>query len=743
MKKIVMIIFSTIIGMGFICSNIPDIIAQEADEFEFTLEEITVTAQKREENLQKTPMTMDVVTSDDIKISGKTDLESILQNMSGISIVNATDGLRISIRGMSDDTSWYHGQQASTPTVAINMDGVYSNRKDTSTGLFDLERVEVLYGPQSTLYASNSPGGIVNIITANPKLDVYEGSAVIEVGNYSRLHTEGVINIPISDMIAIRTAVSTSYHDGYMANGTNDEDSKSARFKALFQPNDIFSFIGVAELVKSKNQSASSIEGFVNQDEVDDPWYTDNPVCLPINKEIKKVYGNISLHLKPFDVTILPAYTSMESTGEKVQMQSEGSDPAYYINEEYTDGDEKSLELRMTSSDDFFFKWIFGINYYKSNDILDSASNLADGTATGEWNYGVFHEEIKAAYGNITYPVTDIFRVTSGLRYSQDVIRVTREEMTSELDVTKYKHSYKDPDYKLGVEYDLSENSMFYADWSTSYRSQGIEGTMMGPASVKTTPPPEKLKAYTVGLKNRFLDNKLELNASGFFYDYKNYAVGENIKVYTGDDPENAMSNELVSDPNCTTWGDGTMFGFDLQTSTYITRKDYLNLSVSYLKTEWKELVFDYYYDWYDPDGGMGGTSAPWIPHAVDVYPLEDLVLTGKSMTVAPEWTIGASYKHTFNLVSGSIIESQIDTVYKTGYYLTWKPADEPLNYQEAYYKIDLSATYIHQNGNWTFSTYVRNLMNYADKQGYFGTPINQMIIGNPRTYGAVLSVRF
>lgn len=161
------------------------------------------------------------------------------------------------------------------------------------------------------------------------------------------------------------------------------------------------------------------------------------------------------------------------------------------------------------------------------------------------------------------------------------------------------------------------------------------------------------------------------------------------------------------------------------------------------LKTEWKELVFDYVYDWYDPDGGFGGGVPAFIPHAIDVYPLDDLDLTGKSITVAPKWTISASYKHTFDLPSGSVIESQIDSVYKTGYYLTWKPADEPLNYQEDYFKIDLSATYINPDGKWTFSTYVRNLMNYAEKQGYFGLPINQMTIGDPRTYGAVLSVRF
>jgi iron complex outermembrane recepter protein len=223
-----------IVGLMFVFGDAFFVCAQETKSEEFTLEEITVTAQKRAENQQKVAISMEVISSADIKELGKTNLDEILTNVSSAIVQKAADGYRISLRGISDDSSASFGQSMATPTVAINTDGVYSNRKDTGSSLYDVERVEVLYGPQSTMYSSASPGGIVNVVTASPKLDRYEVSGSIESGSYSLLNLQGALNVPVAEQVALRASVQSSKRDGYLTGGGDNENSKSARLRALY-----------------------------------------------------------------------------------------------------------------------------------------------------------------------------------------------------------------------------------------------------------------------------------------------------------------------------------------------------------------------------------------------------------------------------------------------------------------------------------------------------------------------------
>jgi len=184
-KRYYMYILALAVASIFAMGDVSAVFAQESADDEFTLEEITVTAQKREENQQKVPIAMETISGETIKELGKTDIDQILSTVSSVIVNKAADGMRVTLRGMSNDNSMFQGRQVSTPTVAVNMDGAYTNRSAAGDNLFDIERVEVLYGPQSTLYSTASPGGVVNVVTANPKLDNFEASATLEGGNYN------------------------------------------------------------------------------------------------------------------------------------------------------------------------------------------------------------------------------------------------------------------------------------------------------------------------------------------------------------------------------------------------------------------------------------------------------------------------------------------------------------------------------------------------------------------------------
>ncbi len=767
-KRKLISLFSLILGFCFILGNLQYVYAQESSADEFTLEEITVTAQKRSENQQKVAVAMDVIAADEIKSLAKTNIDDILSNVSNVMVQKASDGMRVSLRGYGDSGGVNHGQSFSSPAVAVNMDGVYSSRKDTSTGLFDLERVEVLFGPQSTMYASNSPGGIVNVQTANPRLDTYEGSGTIEYGNYNLLHTEGVVNAPLNSIMSLRAAFQTTTHDGYISNGGDDEDSKSGRLKILLQPNDKFTFTLTGEIVRSTSHMfGSNVTAFENQKDQDNPWTSTDNLTNPDHSKIKKLSGRLDWNLGFTDLSVVSAYTRQNGDRQEVMKMTTATGQNYDHWVYQAGGKEKSLEIRFASPADFFFKWLVGLNYYKSEDglsgidydesgnvkVVDAYSiyDLTDVHSTEVFRRATSIETAKAIFANVTYPVTDQFRVTGGIRQSWDEYSFPNSEIrgtTNPFAPADYEDTtgmangmeYNEPDYKVGVEYDIGANSMAYADYSTSYRVQSLGG-----ATVTEAPPSEKLKAYSIGAKNRFLDNTLQLNASAFYYDYQNFSAGNMVWGYFGPlGPNGELDADVFDDsmigpdPSMSTWGDGIWYGLDIQSTYLLGVNDSVNMSVSYLHSEWKDLTFDYVYPYLAIGAAFGSPVTMDMLQAIDKS-----TYNGKPMTNSPAWTVSLSYTHKFNFDNGASIDWRIDSKYKSDFRMTWKDEEYPLNYQESFINGDLTAIYYNPDGKFTMSAYVKNVRDYAEKRSYVGAPVYQMRIGAPRTYGGVISVKF
>lgn len=696
------------------------ICAQESGAEEFTLEEITVTAQKREENQQKVPIAMEVVSGDEIKELGRNDIDDILTNVSSVLINKATDGLRVTIRGVSNDNPMFNNVQVSTPTVAINKDGVFTNRNDSGSGLYDIERVEVLFGPQSTLYATASPAGIVNIVSASPSTEKYEASGTIEYGNYNLLHTEGSMNAPISDTIALRAAFSTSVRDGYLTNGADDEDMKSARIRTLFKPSDRFSFLISGEISKTDGKGWAGVKSFENQDDEDNPWTSSSDSSgPPRSQKQKRIYANINLDLGFGSLTVVPNYMKRTFSATSIMQMGPSTVTSAIVGSGY----EKGAELRMASSQDFFIKWIAGFNWYKSN---DESANTGD---NGSWGNRFNLQTSKALYGNVTYPVTDRFRATGGMRLTweeNDSINTEYPDMRPPfgIAVQEVHMTYKGKkDYKVGAEYDIGESSMFYADWSTSYRTRGMDYRTSGEPF-----PPEKLTSYTIGSKNRLMGNKLQINGAAYYYNYKNYLADSMVMSL------HPVTLTPQPDDNSKNVGDAKVYGVDLQANAIITDKDKLDLSVSYLKSEFTKLTFDY----------MDITNSLGIP---------DADYSGQPMTLSPDWTVTAAYNHNFQLRNGGTLTARLDIRYQSSYILQWASTSigymggavvvtdsTGLNTQEAYHLSNASLVYANPDGKWTLTGYIKNLENYAVKRSWM---MMDFIVGPPRTYGGVLSVKF
>jgi iron complex outermembrane receptor protein len=659
---------------------------------------------------------METVSGEEMKALGYTNLEEIMSSISTAFINKAGDGMRVSIRGMSDDiraAGSLGDLTVSTPTVAVNVDGMYTSRRNSGSGLYDMERVEVLFGPQSTLYSTSSPGGIVNIVTADPKLDTYGASGSITYGNYDTLQTEGMINAPVTDAIALRAAFSTSIRDGYLANGSDDEDAKSARLKALYNPSDEFSIVLTGEYTKTGGKGYSGITMFVSPDDLDDPWDNSSQDAPPPRSASEnKLSGRMDWDVGVGSLSVLASYVDESSAATFTRTDPfSGQTASHSMDRE---GEEKGVEVRLASPEDSFLKWIIGANYYRSDvDQMDMPE-------TGGYEYRIITQDTDAFYGNLTYPVTDRFRLTAGLRNTKDTNYLLEEMIKGEgLVLLPVETEYDDWDHKIGVEYDLNENSMLFADWSTSYRSVGMPLRQL---------EPERLDAYTVGLKNRFLDNRLQVNASAYFYEYTDYVADFGMMS----DPTNFGR----SDDGSLTNGDLEKYGADIQTTAIITSNDKLDVSISYLSSEFTDLVFDF------------------------VNPLfEDQDFTGNPETFSPEWTLSVVYSHSFILPNGGSLTARIDSRYQSSYLVNYVDvyqeiiwgngpptgtfnflSREPYIEQEAHHLSNISAIYAHPDGKWTLTGYMRNLEDYAEKKNFM---MNSMMIGPPRTYGAVLSVRF
>jgi iron complex outermembrane recepter protein len=776
MRSLLQIILALIVGIMFVFGDAFLLCAQESSSEEFTLEEITVTAQKRTEDQQKVPISMAVISGEDLSLQGKANMDDILKNVANVAFQNTPQGVRVSMRGITDDSVSYNDQHVGGATVAINVDGAFNNNETIGQNLFDVERVEVLFGPQSTMYGSNAPAGIVNVVTAAPKTDKYSFSATQEIASYHTFNTQIALNVPIiQDKVAMRLAASRNVQDSYVQPDVKSNNAKAMRLKTLWNVNDKLSITATGTWDKQINGglSANSVKLFDKQDgyEYDqittgegpsavttyvksgkaDPWTWNGEGVGNTNSQITKgLTGEINWKAPIFNVTAVPSYNKSTSYGHGSQTTTAG------VYEEYEEGrgnTQKSAEVRMTNADDFtLFQWILGGTWYKST--MSNYQHFTNVSTTANDMDTI--QKKKAIYANVVYPVwsMDTLRLTAGYRKSWDESRTYMPSPSGDYSWSG-SPEYSKPDVKYGFEYDTSKNSMVYGSYATSYRSGS---SIASPDADGKYPENEKLKAYTVGAKSRWLDNKLQVNISAYYYNYKNKllrgskeadGLTELSSYFGGKDMVSAVSNgrggysasltpdgqyptyvdgEIftfdINDPNSQGTGDFTSKGVDLQTTWVVTSADRLDFSVSYLTEKWKTLNYHYYWYMIFPDASYSGVTP----------------------ANAPKWSITASYEHNFMLGEYGMLTPRIDIQHKTSYTLKQDPTVvDPIgaSYQEGYFKYDASATFAVASGKWSVNTYCKNITNYAVKTFYNEMQTKSLVLSEPRTYGVVLSVKF
>ena len=209
------------------------------------LEEVVVTAQRRTENVQRAAVAVSVLTPGDLRDAGVTKPQELTELVPSLQVAASAAPISVYyLRGAGNFT----GNALTDSAVAYNVDGVFIGRPHSTAGFFyDLERIEILKGPQGTLYGRNATGGAINVLPRRPDLGAWGGETSAEIGNEGLLRFDGALNVPLDDRAAVRAAVFHVEHDGYMNDGLDEQDDSAARLSFLAEPNDELSIRFVAD----------------------------------------------------------------------------------------------------------------------------------------------------------------------------------------------------------------------------------------------------------------------------------------------------------------------------------------------------------------------------------------------------------------------------------------------------------------------------------------------------------------
>ncbi len=238
------------------------------------IDEVVVTAERFTTTAQKSSLSIEVFSAEQLQdVSRATDLTALSP---GVQVGTSGPTPQVYVRGVGEPTANSRSQGA----VSFNVDGVYFGRStQVGPAMFDISRIELLKGPQGTLYGRNASGGAINIITNAPELGAFSGYVNAEVGNFDSKVAGGAVNLPMGDTLALRFAGQFVERDGYTSNEGQDQKTKAARAKLLWNPTEDFSLLVNTDYSHIGGQGS----GVVLKDTSPDPWrdITDQPLAYP------------------------------------------------------------------------------------------------------------------------------------------------------------------------------------------------------------------------------------------------------------------------------------------------------------------------------------------------------------------------------------------------------------------------------------------------------------------------------
>jgi iron complex outermembrane receptor protein len=681
------------------------------------LPEVVVTAQRTASLASRTPVAVSVVSGEQLRDLGAISPADIGPRLPNVHIDQAFSGLRVTIRGISNNDTTDKGD----PSAAFMLDGVYIARPaGQSANLLDVDRIEVLRGPQGTLYGRNTTAGLINVIS-NAPTDLLEGALGLEMGTYGRRKVDGVINVPVSEALSLRAAVSQLRQDPFLKNGQGtphrpgmDRDERDARLSAKLKLNRDATVVvrydhGETEgnndrIVPDTNFFSGVASGRpVWRDSTTDERLTNSfrpPNMTPVqgwhDRRARGLSADLSWDLGPATVYYLGSHRKLDQAIRQNYYYRVAPTLALGVVNDYDGHNEQdSHELRIATDEGGPLSAQAGLYYFSEDSNTSYAFQGLRPVGLPPYYSFPLHTraQSKAVFGQLTWRVLDALRLTAGARRTEDdKDRVGSTDFqqgpvfnpaTDRRLPNAAELSTSRTTWRLGVEVDVAPGALLYGSLATGYKAGGfndgcVAGANVGgvacPAAAAVEQDylyyqPEELRAWEAGLKSRLLDGRLSFDAAAFYYDYTNLQLSSNAIVSGA--PRLLTANA----------GQARSRGLELDGELRVGANGRLRYGATFL---------DAHYAAYHPNVGVS-----WA---------------GRKLDRAPSHVYTLGYEHRFRLQGGQV-DAGVFSRRSADYAITI-----PSNLLEyripAHTTTDAALRYQPAAGNWSLLARVRNLEN-------------------------------
>jgi len=707
------------------------------------LEEVVVTAQKREQSIQDVGIAITAFTGDQLEQLGWTNAQQVTAMAPGVTTIqpNGEANYAVAIRGVanSDFTT-----NVESP-VALYVDEVYiSQMSGAGFLLYDMDRVEILRGPQGTLFGRNATGGLVHYITKKPSEEL-DGYIMGTVGDYDQYKVEGAVGGG-NDLVSVRFSGAYNEADGYINNRypnsdkLNNANDKSYRAQLLFTPNEDIDLLlnvrhGQQNIDTGFFKYVSSVEPGKLTPGVPNPvldGYTDNTGDVysgeyndPGYNELETDGYTATLNWQ-FSGMTLTSITDYSTTKRKYIEDSDASPLSFFNFFLNTDAEQTSQEFRLSGDTDKF-NWVTGV-YYLGLDLDDSNGVISDpffgpvptaGAEGGIQNPYTSNLDSYSIFGEIDYNLSDTMQLVLGARYIEDekdfkytssVVEFinpdqrdfdAKNNVVDLAELASYKGSRKDGEWsgRVVLNWDLNQDWMVYGSWNRGVRGGGYNAPIF-PLSppldyddATMTYDPEILYSYEIGFKSTIMDGLARFNGAMYYYDYQDYQAfyitGVDTITFNTDATSTGAELELQASP---------IEGMDLL------------LGASYN----------------DIDVDLPGGDVPSV--------------------VSPEWNLNAMVRYEWPLFGG-YVAAQADAVYIDTVYFALTGLETVK--QDGYTVANVSLSYTTEDRKWMARAFVDNV---GDKEYLVQTfdlsstdvlGMTEQYYGRPQWWGVSLQYNF
>jgi iron complex outermembrane receptor protein len=689
------------------------------------IQEILVTARKFRESAQSVPAAINVIGGDAIAERGITNVQALQGQLPSIAIGEVNGIAQITSRGLGNDNF----AAGSDPSVGLNIDGVVVSQPGAQLGaFFDLERVEVVRGPQGTLYGRNTTGGAINLVTARPT-STFKGYGRLSYGNYNALTLEGAVSGPVAgDTVLARVAFKTESHDGYGKNVRTGKDIDDAQRRALrgsllLAPSDKLEIFLSGEYTSEHDanyQIKYAEDSFPGNPALRPPgilagsFFAADPRDLntdvdPRNdRHTYSLTGIVTLEANDWlTVKSISGYRRYKQIGARDFDGTAATVAGVLIpvkTNQYTQEFQATVE---TDS----IKAVAGAYYYKENlvsDIRIGANPYGPVNLLTISQAGTVDTESIAGFANITYNLTDQFGINLGGRWSWERREgVSKFVRLGTLFPFQTADSVTDFVPRIGIEFHPNSDTLIYASYS-----EGLKSGVIASGSLSPILRPERVKAYEGGIKSTLFNRTLRANLSLYRYDIQDLQVSRTLPGVTPGSFVSVFENAANA------------------------------------RAQGVELELVWQPSWNLQLSAVSGYSDATFTRFLTINPLDGptgvlVDQAGNRLVQTPKWSSTLSVEYKMEVGSGTVT-TNAQAQYQSRVFFT--PFGDNRTSQKPVTRFDLSARFDPEDKRWFASLWARNVTNELVATTKFVIASGRYISGQytpPRTYGATIGYNF